>query len=61
VETINLVGGNPKSEAISLNVKVFFFFCFNVETLIKFMATTNMEMEIYETQHVVVQPKSRLI
>jgi hypothetical protein len=45
-KTRNLVARNPKSKAINLNV-IFFFFCLKVKILVKFMATTKVEMEIY--------------
>jgi hypothetical protein len=60
LENRNLVGGNRKSKTVSLNARVFFF-CLNVKILVKFMATIKVEMEIYETQHLMVQPKPRLL
>ncbi len=37
----------------------FFFFCFNVK-MVEFIAITKVEMEIHETQHLMVLPKPRL-
>jgi len=37
----------------------FFFFCFNVK-MVEFIAITKVEMEIHETQHLMVRPKPRL-
>lgn len=43
------MGGNPKSKAISLSARVFFSFCFSVEILTKFMATTSGDGDLWNT------------